>query len=109
MIEVRAFKQPYRQHGITLFLDDIPKTPEQPYLTVESFKWRTVELYESDENLSPLTIKPEAAQKLMDDLWNCGLRPSEGTGSAGQLAAVQAHLKDFKTILFKKLGITQEK
>lgn len=40
------------------------------------------------------------AQKLMDDLWNCGLRPSEGTGSAGSLAATERHLKDMRTLVF---------
>ena len=37
-------------------------------------------------------LKHEQAQRLMDELWNCGLRPSEGTGSAGALAAVEKHL-----------------
>jgi hypothetical protein len=41
------------------------------------------------------------AQKLMDELWNCGLRPSEGTGSAGALAATERHLKDMQRIVFK--------
>ncbi len=39
-----------------------------------------------------LVLKGDAAQALMDDLWRCGIRPSEGTGSAGQLAAVERHL-----------------
>lgn len=41
------------------------------------------------------------AQMLMDELWNCGLRPSEGTGSAGSLAATERHLKDMQRIVFK--------
>lgn len=45
------------------------------------------------------------AQKLMDELWHCGLRPSEGTGSAGSLAATQKHLEDFRKIAFKGLDI----
>ena len=39
-----------------------------------------------------------SAQLLMDELWSCGLRPSEGTGSAGSLAATERHLKDMRTI-----------
>ncbi len=50
-------------------------------------------------------IDKRQGQQLMDDLWQCGLRPSEGTGSAGALAAVQAHLADFKKIAFKQLKI----
>lgn len=46
-----------------------------------------------------------SAQRLMDELWNCGLRPSEGSGSAGQLAAVQKHLEDFRTLAFHALKV----
>jgi hypothetical protein len=31
----------------------------------------------------------------------CGLRPSEGTGSAGALAATERHLKDMQRLVFK--------
>ena len=48
-------------------------------------------------------LRPEAAQRLMDDLWNCGLRPSAGRGSAGQLEAVQGHLEDLQTANAKLL------
>ena len=32
-------------------------------------------------------------QGLMDELWRCGFRPTEGQGSAGMMAAVEEHLK----------------
>jgi hypothetical protein len=48
------------------------------------------------------SLEPEDAQALMDDLWNCGLRPSEGTGSAGALAATQKHLEDMRKLVFKE-------
>ncbi|MFA7100692.1 MAG: hypothetical protein WC196_02875 [Bacilli bacterium] len=61
------------------------------------------------ERYSPIepfaSIDTHQAQKLMDDLWDCGLRPSEGTGSAGQLRSTQDHLADMRKIVFKKLGI----
>jgi hypothetical protein len=44
----------------------------------------------------------ENAQALMDELWNCGLRPSEGTGSAGALAATQKHLDDMRRLVFER-------
>lgn len=47
-----------------------------------------------------LTISNEAAQALMDELWACGIRPTEGTGSAGSLAATEKHLKDMQSIAF---------
>lgn len=46
-----------------------------------------------------------AAQRLMDELWHCGLRPTEGSGSAGQSAAMQNHLADLRAIAFKALKI----
>jgi len=54
---------------------------------------------------SCMTLNAESAQRLMDDLWNCGLRPSEGSGSAGAMKATQNHLADLKKILFHKLEI----
>ena len=57
------------------------------------------------EALPFCTISKNEAQVLMDDLWQTGLRPSEGTGSAGSLKATQQHLADMKKILFHKLGI----
>jgi hypothetical protein len=64
----------------------------------------------------PLTFKPAAAfeplepqlelddteaQSLMDQLWQCGIRPTEGTGSAGAMAATQAHLADLRKLVFE--------
>ena len=48
----------------------------------------------------------EEAQVLMDDLWDCGIRPTEGSGSAGSLAATERHLEDMRKITFVKLKIT---
>jgi len=44
----------------------------------------------------------DEAQTLMDDLWNCGLRPTEGTGSAGAFAAQKSHLEDMRKLVFEK-------
>lgn len=40
------------------------------------------------------------AQALMDQLWQCGVRPTEGKGSAGQLKAVEYHLEDMRKLVF---------
>ena len=56
-----------------------------------------------------LTISSHMAQQLMDELWVAGLRPSEGTGSAGSLAATQKHLEDMRNIAFGQLNIIKEK
>lgn len=51
-------------------------------------------------------LDTKQAQQLMDQLWQCGLRPTECTGSAGALAAVEKHLADMRTIAMHGLGIT---
>jgi hypothetical protein len=52
-----------------------------------------------------LAIRMEQAQVLMDDLWNAGVRPTEGAGSAGSMRAAQDHIKDLRRVAFKALGI----
>jgi len=49
-----------------------------------------------------IRISIQEAQNLMDELWRCGLRPTEGTGSAGAFAALQNHLKDMRALVFKE-------
>jgi len=50
-------------------------------------------------------LQGQEAQELMDGLWNCGLRPTQGKSSAGQLNAVERHLADMRAIAFNKLEI----
>ena len=68
----------------------------------EKFSGRIV--WESLDESVPIDpsieIDTEVAQTLMDDLWNCGLRPTEGSGSAGALHATQNHLKDLQRLVF---------
>jgi hypothetical protein len=53
----------------------------------------------------PITfaLRTEKCQELMDRLWQLGLRPSEGTGSAGALAATQKHLDDMRKLVFEQV------
>lgn len=54
------------------------------------------------------TLTNHAAQSLMDELWRCGLRPTEGSGSAGSLAATERHLDDMRSIakgLLRNTGV----
>lgn len=60
------------------------------------------EMYATEPSLR---ISRTAAQTLIDDLWMSGLRPTEGTGSAGSLKATQNHLNDMRKIVEKKLDI----
>lgn len=48
-----------------------------------------------------MTLRPEQAQQFIDELWRCGFRPTEGSGSAGSLAATERHLADMRALVFK--------
>lgn len=48
-------------------------------------------------------LAQDEAQQLMDELWRCGLRPTEGSGSAGAMAATERHLKDMQAIATRAL------
>jgi hypothetical protein len=56
-----------------------------------------------------LRFDTSTAQGLMDELWKAGIRPTEGAGSAGSMAAALEHLKDMRRIAFHQLGIGGEK
>lgn len=59
-----------------------------------------------EESIRPtLDLTKQNAQLLMDELWNCGLRPTQGKDSSGELYATQKHLKDMRAIVSKKLSI----
>lgn len=59
------------------------------------------ELPEGEMSEPFLRMSLTDAQSLMDELWHCGLRPTEGTGSAGSLAATERHLEDMRRLVFK--------
>lgn len=63
----------------------------------------TMRKVEVDGSVPPatLTVSPQQAQQFMDALWQCGLRPTEGSGSAGSLAATERHLADMRALVFK--------
>lgn len=47
----------------------------------------------------------DGAQRLMDSLWRCGIRPTEGAGSAGQREALERHLMDMRAIVSERLKV----
>jgi hypothetical protein len=66
-----------------------------------------------DGCFSPPTLqlpdRGSEAQALMDRLWACGLRPTEGRGSAGALAATESHLSDLRTLVEKAYKVQFKK
>jgi len=71
---------------------------QQEFYDALDISWKTHKPAIACEPLMRLNYN--AAQTLMDDLWACGIRPTEGAGSAGAMTATQEHLKDIRQIAF---------
>ncbi len=54
------------------------------------------------ETRAAMAMSKEDLQNLMDEIWAAGIRPSEGSGSAGSLAATERHLADMRALVFKQ-------
>lgn len=96
-IEVRAERTMMRG-TIDVMLIARSETPDmvaiaQPVTFVE----RDADAYSPEPTMR---LRMDEAQQLIDELWRCGMRPTEGTGSAGSLAATERHLKDMQSITF---------
>ena len=90
-LQLRAVSAPWRS-GVEFLI-------QQGNATSEPIVMKERELGVSCE--PSFKLDNEQAQVLMDDLWNSGLRPTEGSGSAGALAATQRHLDDMRKLVFK--------
>lgn len=69
----------------------------------QPIEFKTVDADDGSKVMPAMRLPIQSAQQLMDELWQCGLRPTEGTGSAGSLAATERHLADMQKIAFKLL------
>jgi len=49
-----------------------------------------------------IQLRPNEGQELMDRLWACGLRPTDGKGTAGLTEAMKEHIKDLRQMAFGK-------
>jgi hypothetical protein len=90
---IRAQSAPWHR-SVELYIGSTDRKTRVKEIILESID-------EGSEMPPSFSLDLKYAQTLMDDLWNCGLRPTEGTGSAGSLAATQRHLEDMRTLVFK--------
>jgi hypothetical protein len=75
------------------------RTVEDKQVFAKNIEW---EERQEAQLISPIFyMQIQDAQVLMDDLWAAGMRPTEGTGSAGSLSATQKHLEDMRRIAFR--------
>ena len=100
-LKIRLFSNPAKNFDCDIYI-------QKDDMIAESLVFRKRK--ERYENCNPIcTTERNNAQILMDDLWSAGLRPTEGSGSAGSLAATQKHLEDMRTIAFYKIGIKNDR
>lgn len=98
-IKVHAFRQQDR-FGVALYIiADIPVEngpSQQYYLTTTGFKHR------SPGAIMPPLVEMEenAAQALMDRLWDTGIRPTETRTHTLGIEAMKNHLNDLRKITF---------
>ncbi|MGJ8670875.1 MAG: hypothetical protein ACSHXK_15420 [Oceanococcus sp.] len=99
-LHVRAHYSPYADH-VELLIGQADAHGHRDVVRELTF-----ERVEPGSYLGPTThIDLTAAQMLMDDLWNAGIRPTEGSGSAGSLKATERHLNDMRKIAGAKLNV----
>lgn len=104
IIEIRADHDPLRyRRGVDLTIYQLSARGGAEQIAIaENLTFRTLKEEDFCCHQQPtVTIGSKAAQQLMDELWRCGLRPTAGAGSAGQLTAVQSHLEDMRSLVFK--------
>lgn len=90
-VEIAVFEHSSNEKGIMAVAMALPLT----FQTVDPNDYAL-------QYVPTMRLPDESAQQLMDGLWNAGLRPKEGSGSAGALAATQKHLEDFRSLVFKR-------
>lgn len=55
-----------------------------------------------------LTLKPEEAQILIDELWDCGMRPTDIKDQSGELRATKKHLRDMRKLALEGLFMEED-
>lgn len=97
--EFFADRKPW-QRGIALHM--VQRMPDGATAVATNVTMQTVAPDAGDEARPFMQLRDGEAQQLMDELWRSGYRPSEGSGSAGSLAATERHLDDMRRLVFEQ-------
>lgn len=105
-LEVKVYNTPW-EGGVQVLLVDhgIGAPGERPRSVVTNMEFTTIDAGDVYPQEPTFRLRHLEAQQLMDSLWDCGLRPTAGKGSAGQLVAVENHLKDMRRLVSKTLEV----
>ena len=92
------------EDGVKFWLKETTWTPDRQTVAVaQPLTFRTLTPADEGYEQQPaFALHNEQVQQFMDELWRVGFRPTEGTGSAGALAATERHLQDMRTLVFKQ-------
>lgn len=101
-LKIRAQSAPW-QNAIILYLERGERERYAKRQVVSSMTFEELDDGAVFHDAAIVAISNDDAQALMDDLWHGGLRPTEGSGSAGSLRATEKHLKDMREINTKLL------
>ena len=104
LIELRCNNDPIRG-AVSFYIGGWDKQSQKVYLA------KQVEFEAFDDSNAFAQVHREPSflmtdhntQKLMDELWRIGIRPSNGEGNVGQIGAMKEHLNDMRKIAFKQL------
>ncbi len=101
-LEIRCHVAPWEKIIKFLLLSNPRYSGDKRYVATNV----TFEEYKDGQALEPtFKVSHLQAQALLDELWRCGIRPSNGEGSVGQLAATEKHLADMRAIVANKLEV----
>lgn len=83
--------------GLDLSLVEVDKRAQE--IRFARFQWETL----PEGSLTPdgvgFHLPQSSAQRLMDDLWRHGLRPTNGEPSSATTAAMEAHIADLRAMV----------
>jgi hypothetical protein len=101
--KILATREPLLCDRIDLRIAHITHQEGHRTVALGMMMMRTLTPEESHAVVPPtISLRPEEAQQFMDELWRIGIRPTEGAGSAGQMAATERHLEDMRRLVFEK-------
>jgi len=86
--------------GILVYIEGKAETGARRYL---DGNWEIQPVTEESWSREPFmpVLEDDQAQELMDELWRCGVRPSDGRRTDEAMGAIGAHLTDMRDMAMR--------
>jgi len=101
-LEIHAQRNP-AVRGVDLWVMTGKDGAKQIYQNVTMTKVNITD--RAFNSLPTISLSNEAAQSLMDALWEAGVKPSGGEGHTAHIRALNAHLEDMRRLVFIEKNI----